>query len=69
MKTKEELIEYLTDMLTGDPSKFIEFMGYDDIGRDIISSELNAMNDEELDNTVKWFSDDYNDREDFEASD
>lgn len=70
IKYKEEqkvaLIEYLTDILTLDPAKFVEFMGYDDTGRDIVRHALDGMNDEELNDTVKWYSDDYNDVTEFD---
>lgn len=66
MKNKSDLIEYLTDILTGDPQKFVEFMGYDDIGRDLVEDALGRMGEEELNNTVEWYSDDYNDIEEFD---
>jgi len=68
MRNKVELIEYLTDILTGDPAKFMEFMGYDDIGEDLVGAELNRMNDAELEGTIEDYSDDYENIEEFEEN-
>ncbi len=66
MTNRSNLIEYLTDMLTNDPYKFVEFMGYEDTGRDIVKAELDRMTEEGLNDTIKWYSDEYNDIEDFD---
>lgn len=66
MKNKSDLIEYLTDILTEDPAKFMSFMGYDDIGGNLVEGVLNKMSDSELNDTVKWFSDDYDNIEEFD---
>lgn len=66
MKDRSELIEYLTDVLTLDSTKFVEFMGYDDTGRDLVSTELDGMTEESLNDVIRWYSDDYNDIEEYD---